>query len=97
MDNRNAWLLAHRRRKIEPADGLNVITSIFDEIAVYATVLGTEQEQRLFVSLLRDLVARGRNVAMPVIAATSPPQADQRGIGWCRLWWAHQAPSKRTS
>ena len=73
MDNRNAWLAAHRRRKIEPGDGLNVITSIFDEIAVYATVLGTEQEQRLFVSLLRDLVARGRNVAMPVIAATQRP------------------------
>ena len=76
MDNRNAWLAAHRRRKIEPGDGLNVITSIFDEIAVYATVLGTEQEQRLFVSLLRDLVARGRNVAMPVIAATQRPSVD---------------------
>ena len=76
MDNRNTWLAAHRRRKIEPGDGLNVITSIFDEIAVYATVLGTEQEQRLFVSLLRDLVARGRNVAMPVIAATQRPSVD---------------------
>ena len=76
MDNRNTWLAAHRRRKIEPGDGLNVITSIFDEIAVYATVLGTEQEQRLFISLLRDLVARGRNVAMPVIAATQRPSVD---------------------
>jgi S-DNA-T family DNA segregation ATPase FtsK/SpoIIIE len=76
MDNRNTWLAAHRRRKIEPSDGLNVITSIFDEIAVFATVLGTEQEQRLFVSLLRDLVARGRNVAMPVIAATQRPSVD---------------------
>jgi S-DNA-T family DNA segregation ATPase FtsK/SpoIIIE len=76
MDNRNTWLAAHRRRKIEPGDGLNVITSIFDEIAVFATVLGTEQEQRQFVSLLRDLVARGRNVAMPVIAATQRPSVD---------------------
>ena len=76
MDNRNAWLLAHRRRKIEPRDGLNVITSIFDEIAAYATVLGTEQEQRQFVSLLRDVVARGRKVAMPVIAATQRPSID---------------------
>jgi len=76
MDNRNTWLAAHRRRKIEPGDGLNVITTIFDEIAVYATVLGTEQEQRQFVSLLRDLVARGRNVAMPVIAATQRPSVD---------------------
>jgi S-DNA-T family DNA segregation ATPase FtsK/SpoIIIE len=44
MDNRYAWLRAHRRRKIEPGDRISVITSIFDEIAVYATVLGTEQE-----------------------------------------------------
>jgi len=76
MDNRYAWLRAHRRRKIEPGDGISVITSIFDEIAVYATVLGTEQEQRQFVALLRDLVARGRAAAMPVIAATQRPSID---------------------
>ena len=76
MDNRYAWLRAHRRRKIESADGINVITIIFDEIAVYATVLGTEQEQRQFVALLRDLVARGRAAAMPVIAATQRPSVD---------------------
>src|SRR5215469_4391824 len=76
MDNRYAWLRAHRRRKIEPGDGISVITSIFDEIAVYATVLGTEQEQRQFVALLRDLVARGRAAAMPVIAATQRPSVD---------------------
>ena len=46
MDNRYAWLRAQRRRKIEPGDGLSVITSIFDEIALFATVLGTEQEQQ---------------------------------------------------
>jgi S-DNA-T family DNA segregation ATPase FtsK/SpoIIIE len=76
MDNRYTWLRAHRRRKIQPSDGMSVITSIFDEIALFATVLGTEQEQRLFVSLLRDLVARGRAAAMPVIAATQRPSVD---------------------
>ena len=76
MDNRYAWLRAHRRRKIEPGDGIRVITIIFDEIAVYATVLGTEHEQRQFVALLRDLVARGRAAAMPVIAATQRPSVD---------------------
>jgi S-DNA-T family DNA segregation ATPase FtsK/SpoIIIE len=76
MDNRYAWLRAHRRRKIEPGDHLSVITSIFDEIALYATVLGTEQDQRQFVALLRDLVARGRAAAMPVIAATQRPSVD---------------------
>ncbi|MBV9093915.1 MAG: hypothetical protein JO132_08580 [Streptosporangiaceae bacterium] len=76
MDNRYAWLRAHRRRKIEPGDGLSVITSIFDEIALYTTVLGTEQQQKQFLSLLRDLVARGRAAAMPVIAATQRPSVD---------------------
>src|SRR5580693_2545804 len=51
MDNRYTWLRAHRRRKIEPFDDVNVITSIFDEIALYSTVLGTEQQQREFVAL----------------------------------------------
>jgi S-DNA-T family DNA segregation ATPase FtsK/SpoIIIE len=74
MDNRYAWLRAQRRRKIEPGDGITVI--VFDEIALYATVLGTEPQQRQFVSLLRDLVARGRAAAMPVIAATQRPSVD---------------------
>jgi DNA segregation ATPase FtsK/SpoIIIE, S-DNA-T family len=76
MDNRYAWLRARRRRKIESGDHLSVITSIFDEIALYATVLGTEHDQRQFVALLRDLVARGRAAAMPVIAATQRPSVD---------------------
>jgi S-DNA-T family DNA segregation ATPase FtsK/SpoIIIE len=39
-------------------------------------VLGTEAQQREFVSLFRDLVARGRAAAMPVIAATQRPSVD---------------------
>jgi DNA segregation ATPase FtsK/SpoIIIE, S-DNA-T family len=76
MNNRQDWLYAHRRRKIEPGDGLNVITTIFDELAAYVTVFGTEQQQKLFIALVRDLVARGRKVAMPVIAATQRPSVD---------------------
>ena len=76
MDNRYTWLRAHRRRKIVPSDGLSVITSIFDEIAVFATILGAEHEQQQFVSLLRDLVARGRAAAMPVLVATQRPSVD---------------------
>jgi S-DNA-T family DNA segregation ATPase FtsK/SpoIIIE len=76
MDNRYAWLKAHRRREIRPGDRLNVITTFFDEIAVYSSVLGTEQQQKQFIALLRDLVARGRAAAMPVIAATQRPSID---------------------
>jgi len=76
MDNRYAWLRAHRRRKIEPGDGINVILVIFDEIALYSATLGDERQQRQFVTLFRDLVARGRAAAMPVVAATQRPSVD---------------------
>jgi S-DNA-T family DNA segregation ATPase FtsK/SpoIIIE len=76
MDNRYTWLHARRRRKIEPADGITVITSVFDEIALYSTVLGTKAQQEEFITLFRDLVARGRAAAMPVIAATQRPSVD---------------------
>jgi S-DNA-T family DNA segregation ATPase FtsK/SpoIIIE len=76
MDNRYAWLRAHRRRKVGPGDGIHVITSIFDEIALYSATLGTEQQQRQFIALFRDLVARGRAAAMPVVAATQRPSVD---------------------
>jgi S-DNA-T family DNA segregation ATPase FtsK/SpoIIIE len=76
MDNRYEWLLAHGRRKIEPADNLTVIVIIFDEIALYSATLGTDQQQREFIALFRDLVARGRAAAMPVIAATQRPSID---------------------
>ena len=76
MDNRYAWLRAHGRREIQPRDDISVITSVFDEIALFSTVLGTEQQQRQFITLFRDLVARGRAAAMPVIAATQRPSID---------------------
>src|SRR5580692_4040309 len=76
MDNRYAWLRGHNRRKVEPGDGISVITSIFDEIALYSATLGTEQQQRQFIALFRDLVARGRAAAMPVVAATQRPSVD---------------------
>jgi S-DNA-T family DNA segregation ATPase FtsK/SpoIIIE len=76
MDNRYDWLDACGRRKVEPTDNITVITVIFDELALYSTVLGTEQQQKEFVTLLRDLVARGRAAAIIVIAATQRPSVD---------------------
>jgi S-DNA-T family DNA segregation ATPase FtsK/SpoIIIE len=76
MDNRYTWLRVHRRRKVEPGDGMTVIVVIFDEIALFSATLGTEQQQKEFIALLRDLVARGRAAAMPVIAATQRPSVD---------------------
>src|ERR1700745_1660200 len=76
MDNRYVWLTAHRRRQIRPGDGINVITIVIDEIALYSTVLGTKAQQEEFITLFRDLVARGPAAAMPVIAATQRPSVD---------------------
>ena len=76
MDNRYSWLHAHRRREIRPGDGITVITSVFDEIALFSTVLGVKAQQDEFITLFRDLVARGRAAAMPVIAATQRPSVD---------------------
>ena len=76
MNNRYAWLGARKRRKIEPANDVSVITIIFDEFALYSTVLGAEAQQREFIALFRDLVARGRAAAMPVVAATQRPSID---------------------
>ena len=76
MNNRYTWLHARNRREVQPRDNISVITSVFDEIALYSTVLGTEQQQKEFITLFRDLVARGRAAAMPVIAATQRPSVD---------------------
>ncbi len=76
MNNRYSWLHARRRRKIEPGDGITVITSVFDEIALYSTGLGTRAQQEEFITLFRDLGARGRAAAMPVVAATQRPSVD---------------------
>lgn len=76
MNNRYAWLRAHGRRKITPADGLSVITVLVDEIAFYSATVGGKQEQEEFVALLRDLVARGRAAGIPVVAATQRPSFD---------------------
>ena len=69
--NRYAWLLANRRRKLADGDGMSVIVTIIDELAMFSTVLGTKQQQEEFSTLLRGLVSLGRACGMPVIAATT--------------------------
>jgi S-DNA-T family DNA segregation ATPase FtsK/SpoIIIE len=75
-NNRYRWLLANRRRKIGRDDGLSVILTVIDELAMYSTVLGTKEQREEFATLLRGLVALGRACAMPVVAATQRPSWD---------------------
>lgn len=76
MDNRYQWLEAQNRRKIGPADDLEVILAIFDEIAYFSATVGEKREQEEFTTLLRDLVARGRAAGVIVVAATQRPSFD---------------------
>lgn len=74
--NRYYWLLSQRRRKIAPDDGMTVIVTIIDELAMFSTVLGKKAEQERFAELLRGLVSLGRACGMPVVAATQRPSWD---------------------
>ncbi|WP_028183158.1 FtsK/SpoIIIE domain-containing protein [Salinispora arenicola] len=74
--NRYTWLLANRRRKLGPDDGMTVILTVIDELAMYSTVLGTKAQQEEFSTLLRGLVSLGRACGMPVVAATQRPSWD---------------------
>ncbi len=74
--NRYTWLLANRRRKLAEGDGMSVIVTIIDELAMYSTVLGTKAQQEEFSTLLRGLVSLGRACGMPVVAATQRPSWD---------------------
>jgi DNA segregation ATPase FtsK/SpoIIIE, S-DNA-T family len=76
MDDRYAWLRSQRRRKIVPADRLELVVAVFDEVAYYSATVGRKQDQEEFSRLLRDVVARGRAAGVIVIAATQRPSVD---------------------
>jgi S-DNA-T family DNA segregation ATPase FtsK/SpoIIIE len=76
MDNRYAYLMNAQRRKVERGDAMNAIVLVVDEIAFYSATIGDKTQRETFAALLRDIVARGRAVAIMVVAATQRPTAD---------------------
>jgi DNA segregation ATPase FtsK/SpoIIIE, S-DNA-T family len=76
MDGRYADLLAAGRRKITPGCGCRVVLVVFDELAYFCATVGETKQQKEFVGLVRDLVARGRAAGIIVVAATQRPSAD---------------------
>lgn len=76
MDERYAFLDDHRRRKVEPADHMDAIMLVIDELAYYSATTGIKKDRETFSILLRDLVARGRAAGVIVIAATQRPSSD---------------------
>jgi phosphoglycolate phosphatase-like HAD superfamily hydrolase len=75
MDARYAQLLAWRRRKVAPDDGLGLHVVVIDELALYLASGEKKTRDRLAESL-RDLIARGRAAGVTVLAATQRPSSD---------------------
>jgi S-DNA-T family DNA segregation ATPase FtsK/SpoIIIE len=75
LDARYAGLLANRRRKVHPDDGLAMHLIVFDELAFY-TDSPDRKASGEFSKLLRDLASRAPAAAMPVIAAAHKPSSD---------------------
>ncbi|MCA1694971.1 MAG: cell division protein FtsK, partial [Actinobacteria bacterium] len=69
-------LLDTGRRKITPECGHPVVVVVFDELAYFSATVGETKQQKEFITLLRDLVARGRAAGIIVVAATQRPSAD---------------------
>lgn len=76
MDSRYDVLLTAGQRKITRASNVPVILVVLDELAYFSATVGESKQQKEFVALVRDLVARGRAAAIIVIAATQRPSAD---------------------
>ncbi len=76
MDTRYGELLDTGRRKITQEGGQPVVLVVFDELAYFSTTVGDSRQQKEFVGLVRDLVARGRAAGIIVVAATQRPSAD---------------------
>lgn len=76
MDNRYDFLRSVRRQKFRSSDPFDAILVAIDEIAFYSATSGDEKDQKRFMVLLRDLVARGRKVGLIVAAATQRPSSD---------------------
>lgn len=75
MDLRYAQLLAWRRRKTTPGDGLGLHVVACDELAFFLAA-GDRKDRDRCAEVLRDLVARGRAAGIIVLAATQKPSSD---------------------
>jgi hypothetical protein len=75
VEDRYRDLLAAGLRKIDPASGLPLHLLVCDELAFYVTHPDKKARQE-FVSLLRDIVSRGRAAGVIVCAATQKPGSE---------------------
>ncbi|MCP2341026.1 S-DNA-T family DNA segregation ATPase FtsK/SpoIIIE [Actinomadura rupiterrae] len=76
ITKRSDWLLERRRRKFTRYDPVDTYLVFLDEVAFYSTAVGTKEQRNEFVTLLRDIVSRGRYVGVILVAATQRPSVD---------------------
>ena len=73
MNERYEMLLDLGLRKITRDTGQDAHLIVIDEYAYFSATVGDKKQQGEFAALARDLVARGRAAAMPVVLATQRP------------------------
>jgi S-DNA-T family DNA segregation ATPase FtsK/SpoIIIE len=76
MDRRYLHLAQTGTKKITKKDDFRATLLAIDELAYFSVTVGTPEQQKEFVTLVRDLVARGRAAGIIVVAATQRPSAD---------------------
>ena len=76
MDGRYDSLLSASQRKITATSGVPVVLVVVDELAYFSATVGDSKQQKEFVNLVRDLVARGRAAGVIVVGATQWPSSD---------------------
>ena len=76
MDGRYDTLLSAGQRKITATSGVAVVLVVIDELAYFSATVGDSKQQKEFVNLVRDLVARGRAAGVIVVGATQRPSSD---------------------
>jgi S-DNA-T family DNA segregation ATPase FtsK/SpoIIIE len=77
MDNRSAFMLARKRRKVKRDDTwFTQILVAIDELAYFSATAGEKPRREKFSELLRDIVARGRKFGVIVAAASQRPSSD---------------------
>jgi S-DNA-T family DNA segregation ATPase FtsK/SpoIIIE len=76
MDRRYGILARTGRRKITRDDSLKAMLIVIDELAYFSVTVGDDKTRAAFITLVRDLVARGRAAGVIVVCATQRPSAD---------------------
>jgi S-DNA-T family DNA segregation ATPase FtsK/SpoIIIE len=76
MDERYSRLLDAELRKISRQGVDEVIVCAIDELAYFSATVGSKAQREKFITLVRDLVARGRAAGIIMVVATQRPSAD---------------------